>query len=114
MLTMIQPGAIASKFGENGVVLGFNEPGPYQELLMGIEKVTSEALKPGTFGTWRPEKVAQITYKASTTKTPKARYRPGFVAKALIYLRLWLPYRMWDKMFINNLTKQGKKLLNNN
>ena len=85
--------------------------GPYQALLMGIEKVTSEALKPTTFGTWTPEQVAKVSYKSATTKKPRARYRPGFVAKALIYLRLWLPYRTWDKMFIKNLTKQGEKLL---
>lgn len=112
-VSMIQPGAIASKFAQNGAVLGFEEKGPYQELMVGIHKVTSEAVKEGAPGTWTPEQVAKTTFKAATKRKPRARYRPGFVAKALIYTRLILPYRMWDKMFMTNLVKQGKKILNN-
>jgi NADP-dependent 3-hydroxy acid dehydrogenase YdfG len=108
-VTMIQPGAIASKFAINGSVLGLEE-GPYQELMLGIEKITSAATKKGAPGTWTPEQVAKVSFKASTKRKPKARYRPGFVAKALIYLRLWLPYRTWDKMYMNWLTKEGKKI----
>lgn len=110
-VTMIQPGAIASKFAENGSVLGYKEKGPYQELLLGIEKVTSEATKETAPGTWTPEKVAKVSYKAATKRKPRARYRPGIVAKSLIYLRLWLPYRTWDKLFMKNLVKQGKKMM---
>lgn len=110
-VSMIQPGAIASKFGENGAVLGTEEEGPYQALMVGIKKITSEALQVRTPGTWTADKVANITFKAATKKKPKARYRPGIVAKALIYTRLLLPYRMWDKMYMSTLTKQGKKIL---
>jgi len=106
---MIQPGAIASKFALNGSVLG-TEVGPYQELMLGINKITSAAVKEGAPGTWTPEQVAKVSFKASTQKKPKARYRPGIVAKALIYLRLWLPYRTWDKMYLNWLIKEGKKI----
>ena len=113
-VSMIQPGAISSNFGQNGAVLGYEEKGPYQVLMAGIQKVSSEALKEGAPGTWTPEQVAKVTFKAATKRKPKARYRPGFVSKALIYTRLILPFRMWDKMFVNNLTKQGKKFLKNN
>ncbi len=108
-VTMIQPGAIASKFAVNGAVLGMKK-GPYQELMLGIGKITSAAVKKGAPGTWTPEQVAKVSFKAATKRKPKARYRPGFVAKALIYLRLWLPYRTWDKMHMNWLTKEGKKI----
>jgi len=50
-VTMIQPGAIASKFGQNGAVLGHKEEGPYQELMLGVEKITSAALVKGAPGT---------------------------------------------------------------
>jgi len=113
-VSMIQPGAISSNFGQNGAVLGYEEKGPYQVLMAGIQKVSSEALKESAPGTWTPEQVAKVTFKAATKRKPKARYRPGFVSKALIYTRLILPFRMWDKMFVNNLTKQGKKFLKNN
>lgn len=113
-VSMIQPGAISSNFGQNGAVLGYEEKGPYQVLMAGIQKVSCEALKEGAPGTWTPEQVAKVTFKAATKRKPKARYRPGFVSKALIYTRLILPFRMWDKMFVNNLTKQGKKFLKNN
>ena len=112
-VTMIQPGAIASKFAQNGAVLGYKEEGPYQELMVGINKITSAAVKKGAPGTWTPEQVAKVSFKAATKRKPRARYRPGFVAKALIHTRLWMPYRMWDKMFMNNLTKEGQKILNN-
>lgn len=110
-VTMLQPGAISSKFAKNGAVLE-TEQGPYQELMLGIAHVTSEAVKDGAWGTWTPDQVAKIAFKAATTKRPKARYRPGFVAKTLIYLKLWLPYRVWDKFYITWLTKLGRKRLN--
>jgi short-subunit dehydrogenase len=107
-VTMIQPGAIASKFASNGAVLGMDE-GPYQVLMKGIYNVSSAAVKPGAPGTWSPEQIANVIYKAGTKRKPKARYRPGIVAKSLIYTKLWLPYRVWDNIFMKNLMKQGKK-----
>ena len=109
-VSMIQPGAIASKFAQNGAVLGHKEEGPYQELMLGINKITSAAVKKGAPGTWTPEQVAKVSFKAATKRKPRARYRPGFVAKALIYTRLLLPYRIWDKMFMSMMTKEGKKI----
>lgn len=44
-ITMIQPGAITSKFAQNGAVLGCKEKGPYQELMVGVNKITSAAVK---------------------------------------------------------------------
>ena len=112
-VTMIQPGAIASNFGQNGKVLGHQEEGPYQELMLGVEKITSAALIKGAPGTWSPEQVAKVSFKAATTRKPSARYRPGIVAKALIYARLLLPYRMWDNMHMSMMLKEGKKTLKN-
>jgi NADP-dependent 3-hydroxy acid dehydrogenase YdfG len=106
-VTMIQPGAIATKFASNGVVLGMDE-GPYQVLMKGIYNVSNAAVKLGAPGTWSPTQIAEIIYKAGTKRKPKARYRPGIVAKSLIYMRLWLPYSVWDRMFMDSLMKQGK------
>jgi len=78
--------------------------------MLGIEKITSAALVKGAPGTWTPEQVAEVSFKAATKKKPKPRYRPGFIAKALIYTRLWMPYRMWDKMYMSAMTKEGKKI----
>ncbi len=107
-VTMLQPGAIASKFAVNGAVLGM-DTGPYQTLMKGIHKVAYAAVKPGAFGTWSPDQIAGVMFKAGTKRKPKARYRPGIVAKSLIYMKLWLPYRMWDSIFMKNLMKQGGK-----
>lgn len=108
-VTMLQPGAISSKFATNGSVLDTGE-GPYQELMLGIKKTTSEAVKEGAPGTWTPDEVAKVAFKAATNRKPKARYRPGIVAKTLIYLKLILPYRVWDTMYMTWLTKEGKKI----
>lgn len=107
-VTMIQPGAIASKFASNGAVLGMDD-GPYQVLMKGIYNVSNAAVKPNAPGTWSPKQIAEVIYKAGSKRKPKPRYRPGIVAKSLIYLKLWLPYRVWDKMFMKNLMKQGEK-----
>jgi len=107
-VVLIQPGAIASKFASNGVVLDM-ENEHYSQLMHGIDKVTSEAVKPDAPGTWSPEHIAKVIKKVSAVKKPKARYRTGFVAKLLIYLRLWLPYRTWDSMFMSWLLKKGAK-----
>lgn len=107
-ITMIQPGAIASNFAVNGAVLGMEE-GPYQILMKGIYNVSNAAVKQGAPGTWSPAQIAEVIYKAGTKRKPRARYRPGIVAKSLIYMKLWLPYRVWDKMFMKNLMKQGEK-----
>ncbi|MCJ8289684.1 MAG: SDR family oxidoreductase [Flavobacteriales bacterium] len=106
-VTMVQPGAISTKFASNGAVLGMEE-GPYIQLMKGVYKVASAAVKPNATGTWSPNDIAKVVFKAGTKKHPKARYRPGTVAKSLIYLRLWLPYSVWDNMFIKLLMKQGK------
>ena len=107
-VVLIEPGAIASKFGKNGNVI-MDENGPYAQLMRGVDKITTQALEPDAPGTWTPEKVAKAVFHASTTRSPKTRYRPGFVAKLLIHLRAWLPDRMWDYMFMSQLTKAGKK-----
>jgi short-subunit dehydrogenase len=88
-VVLIEPGAIASKFASNGAVLGTDE-GSYMQLMRGIERL------------------AAVVYKAAIMRRPKARYRPGIVAKALIQVRLWLPTRMWDYMFVSWLTRAGK------
>ena len=106
-VVLIEPGAIASKFGKNGNVI-MDENGPYAQLMRGVDKITSQALEPDAPGTWTPEKVAKAVFHASTARSPKTRYRPGFVAKLLIHLRAWLPDRMWDYMFMSQLTKAGK------
>lgn len=106
-VVLIEPGAIASKFGEKGA-LNLNEGGPYAQLMRGVEKVTSAALVPDAPGTWSPEQVAEVVFKASTVNRPKTRYRPGYVAKLLIYLRAWLPNRVWDYLFMSWLMRMGK------
>lgn len=106
-VTMIQPGAIATNFANNGSVLGM-DTWPYVQLMNGIHKVTSEAVKAGAFWTWLPGEIADVVFKAGTKKNPRARYRPGFVAKSLIYVRLLLPYSVWDTMFMSRLMKLWK------
>lgn len=108
-VVLIEPGAISSKFAQNGAVLG-TDAGPYKQLMRGVSKVAMSAVKPGAPGTWTPAQVAKTVFKASLAKKPKARYRPGIVAKALIHLKRSLPTLWWDKMFISWLMGEGKKV----
>lgn len=107
-VVLIEPGAISSKFGVNGGLI-MDENGPYAQLMRGVKKITSQALASGAPGTWSPDELAQVVLRASTTRRPKSRYRPGIVAKSLIHLRAWMPDRLWDYMFMSQLIKAGKK-----
>lgn len=107
-VVLIEPSAISSKFASNGAVLGV-EKGPYAQLMRGVDKVTSAAIKEGAPGSWSPDDVARVVIKASTTPRPRARYRVGFVGRMLISLRNWLPLRIWDAMFISWLMREGKQ-----
>lgn len=106
-VVLIEPGAISSKFAKNGAVI-HGEDGSYEQLMRGVDKLTSQAIEPGAPGTWSPEQVADRVFKASTTKRPRTRYRIGFVSKALIKMRAWLPDRMWDYIFTSSLIRIGR------
>lgn len=109
-VVLIEPGAIASKFATNGVLL-MDENGPYEQMMRGVEQITSKAVQSGAPGTWSPEQVANVVFKAATTKRPKTRYRVGFVSKLMIKLSKWLPDRAWDYMFMSSLHRLGKNHL---
>ena len=107
-VVLIEPGAISSNFGKNGAVLGKDE-GAYIQLMRGIDVISSKALQADAIGTWSPDEVAQVVHKAATIKKPNARYRPGIVAKLLIYMKILLPISIWDSMYISSLNKAGQE-----
>lgn len=107
-VVLIEPGAISSDFAKNGAVLGA-EGGPYALLMRGVDKLTSRAIEPGAPGTWSPAEVAEHVFRASTTPRPRSRYRIGFVSKAVIKMREWLPDRIWDWLFLSSLYRMGQK-----
>lgn len=106
-VVLIEPGAISSDFAKNGSVL-HDENGPYEQLMRGVDRLTSQAIEPGAPGTWTPAEVAQHVFKASTARRPKTRYRIGFVSKTVIKMREWLPDRAWDWMFLFWLNRMGR------
>lgn len=106
-VVLIEPGAISSKFADNGALI-MDEGGPYDEMMRGVDRITSQAVQPGAPGTWSPDEVADAVFKASTTTRPRTRYRVGFVSKLLIQLRRWLPDRAWDAMFLASLRRAAK------
>jgi len=108
-VVLIEPGAISSNFAKNGAVIR-DDGGPYEQLMRGVEKLTSQAVEPGAPGTWTPEQVAKRVFHASVTNRPRTRYRVGFVSKILIKMRVWLPDRVWDRMFMSSLNRIGRNL----
>lgn len=106
-VVLIEPGAIASKFAENGALL-MDEDGPYAQMMRGVDRITSQAVQPDAPGTWSPEEVAEAVFKASTCARPRTRYRVGIVSKLLIQLRRWLPDRAWDALFLASIRRAGK------
>ena len=71
-VVLIEPSAISSKFASNGAVLG-TDTEPYGQLMRGVDKVTSAAIKEGAPGSWSPNDVARVVKRASTTPRPRAR-----------------------------------------
>ena len=103
-VTLIEPGAVSTpiwnKSRQNADESIANLPkegleyyGPV------IEAVRSSAEKAARIGV-SPELVAQVVEKAITSRRPRARYLVGWDARMLVFLKIWAPIALFDRIIL--------------
>ncbi|MEX0273063.1 MAG: oxidoreductase [Flavobacteriaceae bacterium] len=106
-VVIVEPGAIKTEFD-----VAMDHPfgkvgnGPYSSLKRTMEKVMTNAYKPGNYS--EPTVIAQEISKAIKAKRPKTRYAAGKMAKQTLMGRKWLSDKGFDKMIMNMMNRMEK------
>jgi short-subunit dehydrogenase len=100
-VVIVEPGGIETEFG-NVMITPMMERsgnGPYALLTKNLEKATRDAYENGKASP--PSVIANLVSKAVKSNKPKTRYAGGYLAKPLLFMRHWLPDRLFDKIILN-------------
>lgn len=101
-VVVIEPGIIATEFGDvmsEGLMKNSGE-GHYAGLTHALAKATQESYaKPSSFSP--ASVVSNAISSAVAAKNPKTRYRVGQMAKPMVWMRIFLGDRMFDKVLEN-------------
>ncbi|MFC4138068.1 MULTISPECIES: oxidoreductase [unclassified Microbacterium] len=97
-VVVIQPGAIRTEWGAIAAekVLETSGDGVYRSQAEGVAKTLGDSSLPDAGRTSSPDVVAQAIVKAATARRPRTRYRIGFGAKPLVFVKRVLPDRAFD------------------
>lgn len=90
-VSLVQPGAVNSRWGENISPLRQYAGGPYGDVVAEMERQIAERLPNGV----APDRVAAVVMRAVTARRPRARYRVGIDAHVLLAVRRLLPAAVW-------------------
>ena len=92
-VVLVQPGPVATAFGDNAADLSRYEDGPYGALVRGLDRAVREQTPRGT----DPEEVAAVVCRAALRPRPATRYRVGALSRGLVLGRRVVPDRLWDR-----------------
>lgn len=101
-VVLIEPGSYKTNIWSTGkqVAAGsLQSDSPYQEYMMRIEKYIAEG--ENSFGD--PLEVAKNIAVIATKEKPDMRYPIGRGVKVTIFLKNFLPWRLWERMVIRKL-----------
>lgn len=90
-VSLVQPGAVNSRWGDNVPPLRQYATGPYGDMVTDLERQIARRLPRGT----EPDQVASAVMRAVTARHPHARYRVGREAHVLLAARRLLPAAVW-------------------
>jgi short-subunit dehydrogenase len=96
-VVLIEPGPIATRFGETArsLVLPFlTRSGPYSRFYKDAERAMEVDFQRGKLP---PEAVARVVLRAIESRKPKTRYRVTALARIFIPIRRLLPDRFLDR-----------------
>ena len=100
-VVIVEPGAIKTEF-DLAMDHQFGElSGPYGPLKKTMEKVMTNAYKPGNYS--EPSVIADTISGAINSNNPKTRYAVGKMAKQTLIGRKWLSDKGFDKMIMRML-----------
>jgi len=99
---VVEPGGIQTEWGQIafGSMTATSGKGAYQTM---VEKTVSKV--GGINDHASPALIiAKLIYRILNTKTPKARYAAGFMAKPMLFLRKTLSDRMMDRLIMSQMS----------
>jgi NAD(P)-dependent dehydrogenase (short-subunit alcohol dehydrogenase family) len=99
-VVIVEPGIIKTEFAEvmTGPMLQRSGVGPYGELARRVAKGAENGMEKGSGS--RPEVIAALVSKAVHARRPRTRYAGGFLAKPVMWMRIYLGDRFFDRMIM--------------
>jgi NAD(P)-dependent dehydrogenase (short-subunit alcohol dehydrogenase family) len=100
-VVIIEPGAIATEFGDVMVepMLKRSGAGPYAAMAKAMAAATRASYAKG--GASPPQVIVDIVLRAVRADRPKTRYVAGKYAKPMIFLRKWFGDRFFDRILVS-------------
>lgn len=93
-VVVVQPGPVATAFGDNATDLSAYDDGPYGGLARAMDAAIREQTPKGA----SPDAVARVVEKAVLARRPSPRYRVGAMSRGLVLGRRVVPDRAWDAL----------------
>jgi short-subunit dehydrogenase len=99
-VVIIEPGIIKTEFADvmTGPMLQRSGVGPYGELARKVAKGAENGMASGKGSD--PEVIADLVAKAVRARRPRTRYAGGFLARPVMWLRIYFGDRFFDKMMM--------------
>jgi short-subunit dehydrogenase len=102
-VVILEPGAIATEFGDVMLdpMLKHSGKGPYAKLVQGIAASTREMYEKGDSSP--ASVISKVVSEIVQTDRPRTRYAAGKWAKLMIWIRVYLGDRIFDKVIMSQV-----------
>jgi len=102
-VVIIEPGAIATEFGDVLVapMLKRSGNGPYSKMANAVASATRASYELG--GASSPQVIVNLILQTIRAKKPKTRYVAGKYAMPLMFIRKWFGDRIFDKIVLSTV-----------
>ena len=99
-VVIVQPGIIKTEFADvmTAPMLQRSGVGPYGELARRVAKGAENGREGGQGSA--PEVIAELVSKAVRARKPRTRYAGGFLAKPVMFMRIYGGDRLFDRMIM--------------
>lgn len=97
-VAVVQPGSIRTEWGAIAArnLEETSRTGAYSTLAHGAAKALAASSEPNARNTSDPSVIGKTIVKIARARRPRTRYRVGFGARPLVFMRRLLPDRAFD------------------
>ncbi|MBM7624112.1 oxidoreductase [Sporohalobacter salinus] len=102
-VVIIEPGIIETEFADavSSSMMKNSGDGLYKDMAKVVAKSMEDSYKEGNGSC--PTVIAKTVSKAIKARKPKTRYVAGKMAKPLMFMRKWLPDKIFDKVIMSQM-----------
>jgi short-subunit dehydrogenase len=102
-VVVLEPGVIATEFGSvmEDSITKFSLHGPYGEIVKKLVHASKNMYEKGQAS--KPKIIVDTIDKIVNSAKPKTRYRVGMWAKPMVWLRIYLGDRIFDKIIMSQI-----------